>query len=137
MAPTDEEPLPEVVTADDEVVGAVSGTLWQDGSGFAIVAVEQGGTEVAIPMRLGQFGLPGNQVRVDFSAGEVRSAPTVGDLMAGGGAEAVRLVAEHFDLGLTGPPPGPLTNKLPPWWGTPEPTPTDPGEPKPEHGEKK
>jgi hypothetical protein len=84
----------------------VSGTLWQDASGFTIVAVEQGGNQVVIPVRQGQFGLSGNQVRVDFSAGEVREAPTVDDLVAGGGAEAIRMISEHYDLSLTGPPRG-------------------------------
>jgi hypothetical protein len=84
-------------------------------------------------MRHGQFGLSGNRVRVDFSAGEVRAAPTLGDLVAGGGAEAIRMISEHYDVSLSGPPRGPLTTKLPPWWNPSEPA--DPGEPKP--GEKK
>lgn len=29
---------------------------------------------------------------------------------------AVEIVANHFSMPLAGPPPGPSTGKLPPWW---------------------
>lgn len=94
------------MTADGDVVGAVSGTLWQDTSGFTIVAVEQGGNEVVIPMRQRQFGLSGDQVRVD-SLGPRGTGGAVDDLVSGGGAEAIRMISERHDVSLTGPPPGP------------------------------
>jgi hypothetical protein len=106
---------PEIVTTDDEVVGTVGEMLWQDAGGFDVVTVAGAGPEVVIPLAHGQAQMS-DPVSVRFTAAEVRDAPSVGELMARGGDAAVRLVADHYDLNLTGPPPGPVTSKLPPWW---------------------
>jgi len=110
------EPLgPEIVTADNEIVGNIGATLWHDASGFDVVAVERAGADVVVPVTQEQ-ATTADSVAVDFTADEVREAPSVGELIARGGEAAVRLVAEHYDVALAGPPPGPGTTKLPPWW---------------------
>ncbi len=50
------------------------------------------------------------------SGSVVGDAPRVQDLEASGGIRAVEIVANHFSMPLAGPPPGPSTGKLPPWW---------------------
>jgi hypothetical protein len=115
MSEEAENSAPEIVTVDNEVVGAVGETLWHDASGFDIVAVYRAGADVVVPVTHEHMNIS-ERVPVNFSADEVREAPTVGELMARGGESAVRLVAEHYNVGLAGPPPGPSTTKLPPWW---------------------
>jgi hypothetical protein len=115
MSEEAKEPRPKIVTADNKTIGSAGETLWHDARGFDIVTVHGAGADVVIPLIHGQVDI-GGRLPVTFSADEVRQAPTVAELAARGGAAAIRLVADHYDVSLAGPPPGPGTTKLPPWW---------------------
>jgi hypothetical protein len=86
-----------------------------DASGFDVVAVSVEDDEVVLPVRLHQ-GSGRGDVTVPFSTEDVRQAPRIDDLAAVGGKEAVRLIEEYYGVALSGPPPGPGTTRLPPWW---------------------
>ena len=104
-----------VVSSGHEHVGEVTGHLWTDASGFDVVSVGVEDDEVALPIRLHHRSGRGG-VTVPFSTEDVRQAPRTEDLAAVGGEEAVRLIEEYYGVALSGPPPGPGTTRLPPWW---------------------
>jgi hypothetical protein len=100
---------------DGDVVGEVDGLIWEDASGVDIVCITIGTSQVAAPVNHGEWRT-GGWVVLGFDAETLEEAPQLTRLIASGGANAVEEVATHFSLGLTGPPPGPDPQPLPPWW---------------------
>jgi hypothetical protein len=103
----------ELISSDDQSVGEVSEVIWSDAAGYDIVAVGEYGSEVAVPVQASE---PTVKVVVGFTAEEVRSGPRVEELSFRGGEEAVIMVEQHYNVPLSGPPPGPSPQPLPPWW---------------------
>jgi hypothetical protein len=106
-------------------VGTVNGLIWCDHSGFDVVSVYTHNVHVAVPIESNAWrGV--TAVELNFSGKMLASAPRVRDLEATGGIGAVEIVANHFSMPLNGPPPGPTTSPLPPWWHEQgdDPTPT-------------
>ncbi len=97
-----------------EFVGDVDGLVWEDASGCDIVSITFRGDHVVVPVNHGEWRT--SHVVLDFDIEQVALAPRLLDLQAGGGDGAVGLVGTYFDLNLTGPPPGPDPQPLPPWW---------------------
>jgi hypothetical protein len=112
-------------TIGSEVVGSVDGLVWQDASGFDVIAVHVEGADVAVPVEHGSWRRDWN-IEIDVGWDAITSAPKMNELKEMGGDAAVNVIGEHYDLALNGPPPGPGTTPLPPWW---PPVPDDPDEP--------
>jgi hypothetical protein len=102
-------------TIGSKVVGPIDGLLWRDASGFDVIAVHVEGADVAVPVERERWRLH-HAIEIDVGWGAVISAPRVSELKELGGEAAVNLIGEHYDLALNGPPPGPGTTPLPPWW---------------------
>jgi hypothetical protein len=98
-----------------DVVGEVDGLVWEDASGFDIVCVTILGHQIAVPVEHGGWR-EGRAVELDIDMEQVAGAPQLRELQAMGGSTAVDRVGEHFSMNLTGPPPGPDPQPLPPWW---------------------
>jgi hypothetical protein len=118
---------PADALASGSVVGTVNGLIWSDNSGFDVVSVEMRDVSVAVPIdsdvwRGAAF------VELNFSETLLADAPRVQDLEATGGIGAVEAVSDHFAMPLSGPPPGPATGTLPPWWHKHAPGGITPGE---------
>lgn len=110
---------PPVAMASGADVGQVEGLIWSDATGVNIVSVEVRGDRVAVPVE-GESWRHARIVHFDLSAAELHGAPRVQDLEAGGGTAAVEAVSRYFSMPLDGPPPGPSTGPLPPWWDKPK-----------------
>jgi len=109
----------EIVSSDFQSMGEVTRLLWRDASGFDVVAVDIEDDQVVLPVQHEHL-VEGIDVRVEFTAKHLRDAPSVQDLYRIGRAPSVvDLVGAHYKVRLIGPPPGPPTIELPPWW-TPE-----------------
>jgi hypothetical protein len=104
----------ELVSRDSWPVGRVSSVLWRDASGFYIVAVGEHEFAVAVPVKASEWA---GKIVVAHTAEQVLRGPLLQQLAARGGEEAIKLVSRHYNIPLSGPPPGPGTQKLPPWWG--------------------
>ena len=106
---------PPDAIASGSIVGTVNGLIWSDNSGFDVISVKMRDVHVAVPIESNAWrGL--TVVKLNFSGNMLADAPRVQDLEATGGIGAVALVSNHFSTPLAGPPPGPGTGKLPPWW---------------------
>ena len=99
----------EVVSSDNLSIGQVSGVVWKDGAGFHVVEV--GGA--VVPLRAEE---PADKVVVEFTAAELQSGPLLNELAARGGDAAVEMIRDYYNVPLSGPPPGPSPQPLPPWW---------------------
>lgn len=110
---------PPAAVANGADVGQVEGLIWSDVTGVDIVSVEVHGDHVAVPIE-GDTWRYVEIVHFDVSADEIYGAPRVQDLEASGGIAAVESVSQHFSMPLNGPPPGPATGPLPPWWDKPK-----------------
>jgi hypothetical protein len=103
----------ELVSRDSWPVGRVSSVLWRDASGFHVVTVGEHESAVAVPVKASEWV---GKIVVAYTAEQVRGGPLLQQLAAHGGEEAIKLVSRHYNVPLSGPPPGPGTQKLPPWW---------------------
>ena len=93
------------------IVGRVRGLIWHDESGFDILSVEIKERHIAVPVEEGEWR---KSAAVSFDALEtLKRAPTLRQLHDS--EDAVGLVADHFSVGLSGPPPGPDPGTVPPW----------------------
>lgn len=110
---------PPAAVADGADVGQVEGLIWSDATGVDIVSVEVRGDRVAVPI-YGDIWRSEPTVEFDISADEIYGAPRVQDLEVSGGIAAVEAVSQYFSMPLSGPPPGPSTGPLPPWWDKPK-----------------
>jgi hypothetical protein len=110
---------PPAAVAGGADVGQVEGLIWSDATGVDVVSVEVGGDHVAVPVE-GDTWRNAQIVYFDMTANEIYSAPRVQDLEASGGTAAVEAVSQYFSMPLDGPPPGPTTGPLPPWWDKPK-----------------
>jgi hypothetical protein len=99
----------EVISSEDVSIGQVSGVVWEDAAGFQVVAVG----EVVIPVKAEE---PREKVVVEYSTAQVQSGPLLNELAEYGGEAAVEMISEHYNVPLSGPPPGPSPQPLPPWW---------------------
>jgi hypothetical protein len=108
---------PAEAIASGTIVGQVEGLIWSDVTGIDVVCVVVPGANVAVavPIDSGTWRYA-HVVDLKMSPAEVHSAPRVQALGASGGAAAVGMVSHHFSMPLAGPPPGPGTGTLPPWW---------------------
>lgn len=106
---------PPDALASGSIVGTVNGLIWSDDSGFDVVSVEMQGNHVAVPIETNAWR-DATVVELNFSGNMLAGAPRIQDLEAAGGTRAVELVSNHFSMPLAGPPPGPTTGPLPPWW---------------------
>jgi hypothetical protein len=106
---------PPDAVVSGSVVGTVQGLIWSDISGIDVVSVAVQHAHVAVPIESDRWrGV--DVVDLKVSPAMLTDAPRVQDLEASGGIRAVEIVANHFSMPLAGPPPGPSTGKLPPWW---------------------
>jgi hypothetical protein len=106
---------PPDAIASGSSVGRVYGLLWSDNSGFDVVSVRVQNVQVAVPIESNAWrGV--TAVELNFSGNMLAGAPRVQDLEATGGVGAVGIVSNYFSMPLSGPPPGPTTGPLPPWW---------------------
>ena len=109
------------VTEDTEVVarggvaGEVNGLVWHDDAGVDVISVTVHDKQIAIPVPPDEWRT-NPVIVVSQSIDELDDAPSMQQLEAGGGTEAIRLVSTHFEVRLAGPPPGPSPTPLPPWW---------------------
>jgi hypothetical protein len=127
------ENLAETPTAVAEgtEVGHVEGLIWSDATGVDVLSIMIRSGPVAVPVR-GESWRHVGIVDLNMNTDEVFSAPRLRDLAARGGITAVEVVSSHFSLPLAGPPPGPWTGPLPPWWDDPKTGVIEPGDgPKP------
>jgi len=107
---------PAKAIASGSTVGRVEGLIWSDASGMDVVSVEIHGSRVAVPIASDTWrGV--DEVDLKMSLAKLHGAPRVKHLEATGGSGAVEMLADHFAITLYGPPPGPSTGTLPPWWG--------------------
>jgi hypothetical protein len=111
---------PPDAVASGSVVGKVVGLIWCDISGVDVVSVAVQDEHIAVPVESDSWR-DVHVVELKTSAATLTDAPRVQDLKATGGMRAVELVSNHFSMPLSGPPPGPSTGPLPPWWPTKEP----------------
>lgn len=106
---------PAKAVASGSTVGRVEGLIWSDASGMDVVSVVVRGSRIAVPIASDAWrGVDVVDLKVSLS--KLHDAPLIQHLEATGGSGAVELVANHFALPLSGPPPGPSTGTLPPWW---------------------
>ena len=127
------ENLAEAPTAVAEgtEVGHVKGLIWSDATGVDVVSIMVHGAQVAVPVT-GESWRRVGIVDLNMNPEEVFSAPRLRDLAARGGITAIEVVSSHFSMPLAGPPPGPRTGPLPPWWDDPKTGLIEPGDgPKP------
>lgn len=108
---------PPDALASGSVVGKVLGLIWCDISGFDVVSVTVQDENIAVPVESDTWR-DVRAVELKFGSATLADAPRVQDLEATGGVGAVELVSDHFSMPLSGPPPGPPTTPLPPWWPT-------------------
>ena len=106
---------PPDAIANGSVVGKVDGLIWCDISGVDVVSVAVQDEHVAVPVESDSWR-DVHFVELKFNPAKLIGAPRVQDLEATGGMRAVELVSNHFSMPLSGPPPGPPTGGLPPWW---------------------
>jgi len=106
---------PTAAALDGSVVGVVQGLIWSDASGFDVLSVDVRDVHVAVPVESDTWR-DADVVELAVSAADLTYAPAVQELETAGGIRAVELVADHFSMPLAGPPPGPPTGPLPPWW---------------------
>ena len=106
---------PPDAVASGSVVGKVNGLIWRDVSGVDVVSVAVQDEHIAVPVETDSWR-DVQVVELNVSLATLFDAPRVRDLAATGGLQAVELVSDHFAMPLSGPPPGPSTGTLPPWW---------------------
>jgi hypothetical protein len=106
---------PQVVSVDGEVVGTVGSVLWKDRTGLDVITVSTAGRDVVVPVPHERLSPANPRIQIDFSSETVRTAPSLGELVARGGAAAVRHVADRYHVTLTGPPEGTPSGTVPPW----------------------
>jgi hypothetical protein len=106
---------PPDAMASGSIVGTVRGLIWSDSSGVDVVSVAVQDAHVAVPVESDTWR-DVNVVELKISLAMLTDAPRVQDLEATGGTRAVELVSDHFSMPLSGPPPGPTSVPLPPWW---------------------
>jgi hypothetical protein len=111
------EPAPDDTSAtfEGDVVGKIEGLVWQDSTGVDIVCVLIDVDHVAVPVAHDEWR-GGGLVELGYDEVQIRGAPLLDQLQHLESAEAIEQVADHYVLGLNGPPPGPDPQPLPPWW---------------------
>lgn len=118
---------PADALASGSAVGTVKGLIWSDSSGLDVVSVAIQDVSVAVPVESDAWR-GAAVVELNFSEALLADAPRIQDLEATGGIGAIGIVSDHFAVPLSGPPPGPSTGSLPPWWHKPTPPGTTPGD---------
>lgn len=118
---------PPAAVANGADVGQVQGLIWSDATGMDIVCVAVRGDHVAVPIE-GDTWRFAEIVHFGMTVDEIYSAPRLQDLEASGGLGAVEAVSQYFSTPLNGPPPGPSTGPLPPWWNKPKTESTKPND---------
>jgi hypothetical protein len=105
----------QFVESDGIVIGNVAGLVWSDYSGLDIVGVQMNDAQIAVPVPRDSWrGM--KYVEIELDPKKLTAAPTLGELKKKHGAFAIRAVSDFYSVELSGPPPGPGTGQLPPWW---------------------
>jgi hypothetical protein len=106
-----------ITSAEGKPVGVVRSVLWKDDTGNHVIGVAGRGREFVMPVKP---RLVRSEIRTRYSSETIRTGLTVEQfkrvVRSKGTDAAAEVLGDHYEVNLSGPPPGPPTTPVPPWW---------------------